>query len=300
MTLHEPGPRFAGLGAQGDASPRGLQAEQAALTGRDPDRPATVAGVADRHHPRGHRRGAPTAGATGAVPGVPRVAGGAVRLGLGGGHQPELGRVGLAHGDEPGRPELGEQVAVVVGDVADLLQQPVPVMERVARRRTVMVLEDRRHTGERGAGGDLGRGDSGLVEEGVDHRVQLGVELLDPGDRGLDELGGRHRAAAHEIGLRGGVERCQVVMGVGHASDATARRGSQSSGGRHQERRHQEAVTRSAVTRSAGRPAIRRSPRRPQSRGDARGRRPWGRRGRATPGPGRRHSGATRPRPPRT
>ena len=40
-----------------------------------------------------------------------------------------------------------------------------------------------------------------LVEERVDDRVELGVERLDAGDRGLDELGGARLARAHELGL---------------------------------------------------------------------------------------------------
>ena len=52
--------------------------------------------------------------------GVPRVAGRAVERGLGGGLQPQLGRVGAADEHEPGLAEPGREVAVGRRDVAQV------------------------------------------------------------------------------------------------------------------------------------------------------------------------------------
>ena len=54
-------------------------------------------------------------------------------------------------------------------------------------------------TGRR-AGARVRRG-TGLVVHAVDHRVQLRVEPLDAGDRGVDQLERRHLLRAQQLGL---------------------------------------------------------------------------------------------------
>ena len=71
------------------------------------------------------------------------------------------------------------------------------------------VLQHHRHAGER----------SGcrwcLRERAFEHRghhgVEGGVERLDPLDRGLDELGGRHLTAGDELGLAHTVQTAQLI-----------------------------------------------------------------------------------------
>ena len=105
---------------------------------------------------------------------------GAVRLRFGGRHQAELGRVRLPDDDEPGALELLEEVArrgrgVVRRSAATRL----PAWYGVARERAVEVLDDDRDAAERPVGKVGGRGVARPVEQRMDDRVQLAVELLD-------------------------------------------------------------------------------------------------------------------------
>ncbi len=68
------------------------------------------------------------------------------------------------------------------------------------------ILHDERHTAKRSLRECAGRLRACLLEARVDHRVQLGVELLDPRDRVVDELERRRLALAHELGLRGRID----------------------------------------------------------------------------------------------
>ena len=72
--------------------------------------------------------------------GVPRVARRSVDVGLGRRLESELRGVGLAHDHEPGLLELGEEVRVLVGDVAEVAQQPVAEMQWRSREITVEIL----------------------------------------------------------------------------------------------------------------------------------------------------------------
>ena len=112
-----------------------------------------------------------------------------MRLGLGGGHEPELGRVRLAHDDETGTLELLEEIARFRRDVTDGLQRAVARVVRRAREHAVVVLDHDRDASERTVGKvtRCGRG-AGAIEQRMDHRVQLAVELLDARDRSVDEL----------------------------------------------------------------------------------------------------------------
>ena len=52
------------------------------------------------------------------------------------------------------------------------------------------------------------------VEQRVDDRVELGVDLLDVVDRGVDELERRRVTLANELGLGGGVELGEIGHGL--------------------------------------------------------------------------------------
>ncbi len=55
--------------------------------------------------------------------------------------------------------------------------------------------------------------DARLIKQGMNHRVELRIELFDPGNRGIDQLQGRSDARSDEFGLGG---RIQIRKLVGH------------------------------------------------------------------------------------
>jgi len=123
--------------------------------------------------------------------------------------------------DEAGGAELGGQVGVIVLDPAGITEETHAFVHRVAGRVAGQVLEEERHpaegsVGKRGVGGLRAR----LVEERVDHRVELGVELLDARDGGVGELGRRDLAVAHQPRLGGRIEQGKVVAHARHAMAA--------------------------------------------------------------------------------
>jgi hypothetical protein len=85
-----------------------------------------------------------------------------------------------------------------------------PGVVRVAGRVAVEVLQHERHAGERPVGQRPGRFVEGPFEARVDDGVQLGVEPLDPLDRGLDQLHRCGLTVADQFGLGGGVERGEI------------------------------------------------------------------------------------------
>src|SRR5439155_23219050 len=88
----------------------------------------------------------------------------------------------------------------------------------LTRDEAAQVLEQDRHAAE-GAVGQCARGlGPCLVESGPDHRVEPGVDRLDPGYRRLYQVLRADLAAAHEVGLRGGIKPGHI----GHAWHATA------------------------------------------------------------------------------
>ena len=134
----------------------------------------------------------------------------------------------------------GEVTASGLGPLRDL---PWPVTSNVARQlraagfvslgrtsvpeargghltghEAAQVLEQDRHAAERAVRQRArGLGPS-LVKPGPDHRAQPGVERLDPADRRLHQVLGADLAAAHEVGLGGGIKPGQI----GHAWHGTA------------------------------------------------------------------------------
>ena len=188
----------ADVGADRHASPSGLEADQAAARGRDPDRAAAVVAMRDRHHPGRHGGRGAAAGAAGRALEVPWVAGGSEPPRLRGRQQARLGQRRLADDHEARLAHPSDQVRVVARD---------QVAEDVAAHRQrhpldrAVVLDRDRHPGERSpvAGADLTsdreRGLRRDVGEGVERRV----ELFDPGQRGLDELARAQRSRAHQL-----------------------------------------------------------------------------------------------------
>ena len=101
--------------ADRDPAEAGLQADQAAARRRDADRPAEVAGVGERDHPRGDCGRAPARRATGRELRVPRVPRRAVPGVLGDRPHADLRRVRLADDDRARVAEAAHMGAVVVG-----------------------------------------------------------------------------------------------------------------------------------------------------------------------------------------
>ena len=77
---------------------------------------------------------------------------------------------------------------VVIRDVAGGFQGLVPVVERVSLGGPVEVLDHDGNAPERSVRQRPGCLGARPLEARMDHCVQLGIELLDPCDRGVDEL----------------------------------------------------------------------------------------------------------------
>ena len=132
----------------------------------------------------------------------------------------ELGRVGLAADDEAGvdvalRQLLGHRRGVVAREVG-------PLVERRAGELRAEVLQEERHAAERPVGQLARRLVPGAVEELVDDRVQLRVELLDARDRLADQLGRRDLLGADQLRLCRRVQPCRVLAHAAHGSEARA------------------------------------------------------------------------------
>ena len=90
------------------------------------------------------------------------------------------------------------------------LQRPRAGVVRLALLHPAEVLHHDRHAGERpGAGAGVRLLHRPLVAR-VDDRVDRRVAPLGGGDRRGDQFGGARLAAAHQLGLGGGVERGDV------------------------------------------------------------------------------------------
>ena len=165
----------------------------------------------ERDHSCRHGGGGAAARSTHDAVGVPRVAGGSERLGLGGGRQAELGRVRLAEDHEARAPEPSDELAVGRRDPASVVEEARAAVVGRVRERGAEVLERERHAVERavadGAGRDLG---PGAVVEANHDRVQQRIDAVHGGDGLLEQLRRRAGARADEARLRGGVERCEI------------------------------------------------------------------------------------------
>jgi hypothetical protein len=79
------------------------------------------------------------------------------------------------------------------------------------------VLDEERHAAEGPLEQVAVGGGAGFVGQAVDDGVQLAVEVVDPGDGGVDQLGRRRLAAPDQLCLRRGVEPGRVVVAA-HAA----------------------------------------------------------------------------------
>ena len=79
-------------------------------------------------------------------------------------------------------------------------------MVRITFDSREKVLDHQRHTPERTVGQRGARIFAGPIEARMDHRVELGIQLLDARDRVVDQLQRRGLAGANELGLRGRIE----------------------------------------------------------------------------------------------
>ena len=125
--------------------------------------------------------------------------------------------------------KTAEELGVAARRPAAALQELHAEVVGVAGGVAHGVLDQHGNAAERRLGRSLrGRG-AGLVEQRVDHRVELGVHALDPRDGGLDQLRRTDLAAAHQLGLGSGVEEGQGIghrgsVGEGGGSASPARR----------------------------------------------------------------------------
>ena len=171
-----------------DPTAGGLQPEESAARRRDPDRASTVRGVRDRHEPGGDgcgRTPARPARREVGVPGVPRRS---VEIRLRERDGAELRRVGLADDDEPGLADASHDGGVEVGDVLGI--GPGRVRRADPGRRGEILHTDRNAAKRRVAGSRVDvrcRGER-LLAADRDERVQRRIELVDAGERELDEL----------------------------------------------------------------------------------------------------------------
>lgn len=183
-----------GLGMARHAAAAGLQPDQAAVGGGDPDRAAAIVAVGDREHATHHRgRCAARGPARGAV-GVPRVAAGAEASVLGHRQGAELRRVGPAAEHEAGAQErVDDQLAHLTGGVGGALGAE-------GHRPTGdggQVLDRDRHAKERRflASGDprvrLPGSRASVLVVSPNNGVQLRVALVDGREAGVEQLDGR-------------------------------------------------------------------------------------------------------------
>src|SRR6201999_2889466 len=127
----------------------------------------------------------------------------------------ELRHVGPAERNETGRPELFRQVRR--HRERHVAQRPEPERRRLARDRAADVLEQDRDTAERAIRRTALGLSQRVVEPGPDHRIQLRVDRLDPGDRRLRQFPGTNLTAPDKIRLRGGIKPRRLI----HTADAT-------------------------------------------------------------------------------
>ena len=128
------------------------------------------------------------------------------------GQQSELRAVRLADDHEARGLELGVEVRVVIGDVADLLQQPVAEVVRLVGERPVEILHHDRHAAERAVGRVSVASSRARSKRSWMTAFSAGLTLLDARDRGFDELDRCDLAVADQLRLRGRVDQRRVVV----------------------------------------------------------------------------------------
>ena len=190
-------PMLARAGTRGRAPARRLHAEQTAARGGDADRSTAVAAVSHGHRARRHQRRRATARAARGAPDLPGRRRGSEGRGLGHGHQPELGRVGLADGDQP-------CLALSAVELRGHGRLPATVVARAALRGHAghsqdQILQHEGHAREHAIAEGLLSHGAGLHVHAGDHGVELGVHALDTRDGLLDQIRGAHLAPSHQL-----------------------------------------------------------------------------------------------------
>ena len=210
-------PAFAGLGRKRDPAACRLQPEDAAVRRRNPDGPAAVRRVGERHHAAGDRRGRTAARAAGRTIPAARVAGRSMGGGLGDQRYPELAAVGPPDDDRPSLLQPLDEDAVV-GPLRHVGEKGAPKRRARAAARTPEVLQQDRHAAKRAlrqalahlvarcVGGDLGHRIQGRID--LRHGLQAGLQDLfgrdlapgdQPSDVGRIEFGVSAHASAHPV-----------------------------------------------------------------------------------------------------
>ena len=191
------------VGTARDASTGGLQPDETAARGRDPDRAAAITAVGEREHPGRHRRGRATARAARGPVGVPWVPDRAEAARLRYGKDPELRHARLADDHKARVADSANEEGVVARDE---ITEDIRAHRVGHPRDGGGVLDGDRNAGERsrivGADGlRRGHGTLGIdVGEGVDGRLKR----LDPLERRGDQLG---RADLTRMNQRGQLRR---------------------------------------------------------------------------------------------
>ena len=175
---------LAGVGTDRDPAARGLQPDQTAAGGRDPDRSAAVVAVGDRHHPGGDRRRRAAAGAARrAVETSHGLRGRAEAPRLGRGQDPHLRQRRSCRRSRSRRRAAGARGTRRAGD--EPAEQVAAHRQRHPRDGAV-VLDRDRHPGERARVAGLDRRPAAASADSrgdVGERVDRGLELVDPAQR---------------------------------------------------------------------------------------------------------------------
>jgi len=200
-------PSLTELGRVRHPPPGRLEPDDPARAGGVADRAPAIAGVGDRDHARRDGGGGATTRAPDNAVEAPRVARRPERVGLGGGREAELRRVGLADEHEPRLPQPGAQLAVAGRHPVAVAQDLGALVLRRPGDGRAEVLHHGRHAPERPltelAARDLRPGE---LEQRDHDGVDLRVDALDGGDGPLQQLRGRALPLGDEGGLAGGVE----------------------------------------------------------------------------------------------
>ena len=154
---------------------------------------------------------------------VPRVSRCAMRRGLRGDGGAEFGGVGSTDEHQSRSPEPLDQVIVRRCGPFCLFEEGGPGVVGIAGAECMEVLENNWHTTERAIGKRAGGFCPGLLEAFVDDRIELWIQRLGAGDRGINELQRRRLTSADQFGLGGCVEFGEGIL-VRHAAQAIGRR----------------------------------------------------------------------------
>ena len=183
----------------------GLQAEEAAVAGRYPDRSPAVGRVGRGKHARGHRTGGPAARPAGAAPCVEGVRRRAEERRRSADVQSELRGVGLSEDDQARGPVAPDELSVVRRD--EVAEGTAAVGRGGAAHPGVQVLHQPGHTAERAFRQPPAQRFPCFVEERRDHRIESRIQRFDPRDCALDDLFRRNLAPRNE----GSEARCVVA-----------------------------------------------------------------------------------------